>query len=154
MSDLACMQGSEIRLHVFQMRKLRFGEVMYKIIWVQSGCDHQANLKDPGFGSPRWLHVSTILPGSCNFIQVEFKYHTISTCVFIRNGLEFSFPSKVPRYFNIYAGDLGPIPGLGRSLGEGHGNQLQHSCLESPTDREAWPSTVYVVTKSWTWLHD
>ena len=30
------------------------------------------------------------------------------------------------------AEDLGLIPGLGRSLGEGHGNQLQYSCLENP----------------------
>jgi len=30
------------------------------------------------------------------------------------------------------AGDLGSIPGLGRSPGEGHGNPLQYSCLESP----------------------
>ena len=30
------------------------------------------------------------------------------------------------------AGDLGSIPGLGRLLGEGHGNPLQYSCLENP----------------------
>ena len=30
------------------------------------------------------------------------------------------------------AGDLGSIPGLGRSPGEGHGNPLQYSCLENP----------------------
>ena len=30
------------------------------------------------------------------------------------------------------AGDLGSIPGLGRSPGRGHGNQLQYSCLENP----------------------
>ena len=30
------------------------------------------------------------------------------------------------------AGDLGLIPGLGRSLGRGHGNPLQYSCLENP----------------------
>ena len=30
------------------------------------------------------------------------------------------------------AGDLGLIPGLGRSSGGGHGNSLQHSCLENP----------------------
>ena len=29
-------------------------------------------------------------------------------------------------------GDLGLIPGLGRSPGGGHGNPLQYSCLESP----------------------
>ena len=30
------------------------------------------------------------------------------------------------------AGDLGSIPGLGRSPGGGHGNPLQYSCLENP----------------------
>ena len=53
------------------------------------------------------------------------------------------------------AGDLkdaGPIPGLGRSLGEGHGNPLQYSCLESPLDRGAWWATVHRVAKSWAWL--
>ena len=36
------------------------------------------------------------------------------------------------------AGDLGSIPGLGRSPGEGNGNPLQCSCLENPMDGEAW----------------
>ena len=36
------------------------------------------------------------------------------------------------------AGDLGLIPGLGRSPGEGNGNPIQYSCLENPTDGEAW----------------
>ena len=35
-------------------------------------------------------------------------------------------------------GDLGLIPGLGRSPGGGHGNPLQYSCLENPMDRGAW----------------
>ena len=35
------------------------------------------------------------------------------------------------------AGDPGSIPGLGRSPGGGHGNPLQHSCLEKPVDRGA-----------------
>ena len=34
--------------------------------------------------------------------------------------------------------DLGSIPGLGRSPGEGNGNPLQYSCMENPMDREAW----------------
>ena len=34
--------------------------------------------------------------------------------------------------------DTGSIPGSGRSLGGGHGNSLQYSCLENPTDRGAW----------------
>ena len=43
--------------------------------------------------------------------------------------------------------DPGSIPGLGRSPGEGHGNPLQHSCLENPMDREAWWATVRKVTE-------
>ena len=36
------------------------------------------------------------------------------------------------------AGDLGSIPGSGRSPGEGNGNPLQYSSLENPMDRGAW----------------
>ena len=35
-------------------------------------------------------------------------------------------------------GDLGSIPGSGRSPGEGNGNPLQHSCRENPIDGGAW----------------
>ena len=52
------------------------------------------------------------------------------------------------------AGDLGSIPGLGRSPGGGHGNPLQYSCLENPMDRGAWQATVHGVAKSWTRLRD
>ena len=47
------------------------------------------------------------------------------------------------------AGDLGSIPGLGRSPGEGHGNLLQYSCLENPIGSGA---TAHRVTKSQTQL--
>ena len=53
------------------------------------------------------------------------------------------------------AGDIratGSIPVLERSLGGGHGNSLQYSCLENPMDRRAWWATVHRVTKSQTWL--
>ena len=36
------------------------------------------------------------------------------------------------------AGDLGSIPGLGRSPGDGNGSPLQYSCLENPMDGGAW----------------
>ena len=52
------------------------------------------------------------------------------------------------------AGDVGLIPGWGRSPGGGHGNPLQYSCLENPTDRGAWCATVHGVAKSQTWLSD
>ena len=49
-------------------------------------------------------------------------------------------------------GDLGSLPGLGRSPGGGHGNPLQYSCQENPMDRGAWRATVHVVEKSRTRL--
>ena len=52
------------------------------------------------------------------------------------------------------AGDLGLIPGLGRSPEQGNGNSLQYFCLENPMDRGAWQSTVHGVTKSQTRLSD
>ena len=36
------------------------------------------------------------------------------------------------------AGDVGSIPGSGRSPGEGNGNPLQYPCLRNPLDRGAW----------------
>jgi len=48
------------------------------------------------------------------------------------------------------AGDTGLIPGSGRSPGGGHGNLLQYSCLENPTDRGTWRAIVHRVTKSQT----
>ena len=52
------------------------------------------------------------------------------------------------------AGDLGSIPGSGRSPGEGNGNPLQYSCLENPMDREAWLTTVHGISQSQTQLSD
>ena len=46
-------------------------------------------------------------------------------------------------------GDLGLIPGSGRTPGEGNGNPFQYSCLRNPMDRGAWR-----VTRSWIQLSD
>ena len=47
-------------------------------------------------------------------------------------------------------GDVGFIPGPGRSPGEGNGNPLQYSCQENPIDTGAWQTIVHEVAKSWT----
>ena len=46
------------------------------------------------------------------------------------------------------AGDVGLIPGPGRSLGEGNGNPLQYSCLENSMDRGAWWAVAHGVDKT------
>ena len=45
------------------------------------------------------------------------------------------------------AGEVGSMPGSGRSPGEGNGNPLQYSCLENPMDSGAWGATVHGVTE-------
>ena len=49
-------------------------------------------------------------------------------------------------------GDVGSIPGLGRSTGGGQVHPLQYSCLGNPMDRGAWWATVHRVTQSQTRL--
>ena len=51
-------------------------------------------------------------------------------------------------------GDVGLIPGLGRSPGGGNGNLFLCSCLENPTDRGTWRATVHGVAKSQTRLSE
>ena len=50
-------------------------------------------------------------------------------------------------------GDIGAIPGLGRSSGVGNGNPLQCFCLENFMDRIAQLATVHAVAKSWIQLN-
>ena len=50
------------------------------------------------------------------------------------------------------SGDMGSIPELGRSPGEGNGNTLQYSCLENSMDRGPWWATVHGVAKIQTQL--
>ena len=51
------------------------------------------------------------------------------------NGKKVISTGKASAY---NAGDLGSIPGSGRSPGKGNGNPPQYSCLENPMDRGAW----------------
>ena len=48
------------------------------------------------------------------------------------------------------AGNLGSVPGSGRSPGGEHGSPLQYSCLENSMDRGAWQATAHAVAKSGT----
>ena len=56
-------------------------------------------------------------------------------------------PSSVGKESVCNAGDMGSIPGSGRSPGEGNGNPLQYSCLENPMDRGALRATVHGVAR-------
>ena len=63
-----------------------------------------------------------------------------------RSKIALDFPdSSVSKESSCNAGDLGSIPGLGRSPGEGNSNPLHYSHLENPMDRGAWRATVQEV---------
>ena len=69
--------------------------------------------------------------------------------------MQKGFPGgSVVKNLPTYAGDgdLGSIPGLGRSPAQGNGNPLQYSCLGNPMDRAAWQATG--VSKSWMGLNN
>ena len=65
-----------------------------------------------------------------------------------------SLVAQILKVSTCNAGDLGSIPGLGRSPGAGNGNPLPYSCLENPMDRGAWWAAVRGVAKSQTRLSD
>ena len=61
------------------------------------------------------------------------------------------FPGGLDGKVSVYnAGDLGLIPGSGRSPGDGNGNPLLYSCLGNLRDRGAWQATNHEVTNSQT----
>ena len=71
--------------------------------------------------------------------HVNHSYYDYVINTRMTNHLIKDFPGGSDGKASAYnAGDLGSIPGLGRTLGEGNGNPFQYSCLEHPMDREAW----------------
>ena len=78
------------------------------------------------------------------YLGVEFLGHIVIY------GLPRWFSGKETSYNAGAVGDMGSVPGLGRSPGGGHSNQLQYSCLENSMDREAWKAIVPGVAKSQT----
>ena len=61
-----------------------------------------------------------------------------------------AFPDgSVVKNLPANAGDVGLIPGSGRSSGEGNGNPLQYACLGNPMDSGAWWATDQKIKKRW-----
>ena len=101
-----------------------------------------------------------LLLGPLNW-QNQIRYMCILTCVhtyaykYIIICICKHFPGGSDgKESACNTGDLGLIPELGRSPGEGNGYPLQYSCLENSMDRGAWLATHCGVTKSRTWLSD
>ena len=78
-------------------------------------------------------------------MQVNIEISLVNN-VWVTKDMGFS-DGTVVKSSPANAGDMGSIPGSGRSPREGNGSPLQYSCLGNPTDRGAWRVTAHVVTK-------
>ena len=102
------------------------------------------------WGIYNWPSNYMSLNCTSKLIQGSFSLINIS-----ENSLEIfkSFPGDSEgKESDCRVGDLGLIPELERTPGEGNGYPYQSSCLENSMDRGDWWAAVLGVTKSWTWL--
>ena len=88
---------------------------------------------------PYVYQTSVLFKGLCLFIYIR-----IDSCL----GIRINPHSSVGKESACNVGDLGLIPGYGRSPGEGNGNPFQYSCLENPMDRGAWRATVHRIART------
>ena len=99
-----------------------------------SGCSEAAGKQPTTFGT-RWQEQNWVC-----FVQISFITY-----------LPWDWGSPGGSGGKVSAcnvGDLGSIPGLGRSPGEGNGSPLQYSCLENPMDGGAWRAAVHGISES------
>ena len=83
--------------------------------------------------------------------QRQRMFKLPKNCIYLTQDFLGGLDGKASVY-NV--GNLGSIPGSGRSPGEENGNPLQYYCLENPMDKGAWQTTVHGVRKSRTRLSD
>jgi len=98
--------------------------------------------------------MGTYIEAQENILKAK-KIHVIKPLMIKYSTMLNCFPGgSDSKELPCNAGDLGSIPGSGRSPGEGNGYPLQYSCLENAMDRGAWGATVHGVAKSQTQRSD
>ena len=91
-----------------------------------------------------FVHYTVIInTGKVDWYILEINIY--SKCLFFDWGFLGGSDGKESAY---NAGDLGLIPGSGKSPGEGNGNLLQCSCLDNPMDGGAWRATFHGIAES------
>ena len=103
------------------------------------------------------LHIHRHFFSYPNCITILHNTNTIVFISFLDNTVyQYSLPlaywSLDSKESGCNAGDMGSIPGSGRSPGEGNDIPVQCSCLENPRDGGAWGAAFYGVAQSWTRL--
>ena len=91
----------------------------------------------PGFGTLKiYTYDLTI------YVTQPSAFFHITLCCLYFHELPWWLRGKEPA---CNAGDVGSIPGSGKTPGEGNGNPPQYSCLENSTDRGAWWSQSWML---------
>ena len=91
--------------------------------------------------------LETCLFKSFAHIKIGLFFFSLLSCKSSLYILRESPNTSVGKETACTAGDLGSVPGSGRSPGKGNDNTLQYSCLENPMDRGAWQATVCGVAR-------
>ena len=126
--------------------------------WSGLPCSPPGELPDPGI-KPVSV-TSPVLSGMYFTTSVAWEAHVcISIYINLKYFLEYScflgfLGGSVVKKPSANAGDMGSVPGSGRSPGEGNDNPLEYSCLWNPVDRGAWRATVHRVAEGWMPLSD
>ena len=99
--------------------------------------------------SGKILQKSNVFTRSAATVMADSAKHFNKPLSLVDVAIFWGFPGgSVVKNPPASAGDMGLIPGLRRSPGEGDGNSLQYSCLGKSMDRGAWRATIYGVAKS------
>ena len=137
--------SDEICIFEKSMRRMEKRDALGKRLWGTSGSTQVSWPAEPDQES-----------GGGGRLQNTIKYHTE-----LQRDQRNDWASQVVLVVNNLpanaggGGDVGSIPGSGRSLGDGHSNPLQYSCLENPIDRGAWWATIHRAAQNQTrpkWL--
>ena len=98
---------------------------------------------------PFWNAISSIEKNKFVVLIILLAFILLVESMILTLNNSWAFPvAPVINNLPVNAGDLGLIPGLGRSLWEGNGNSFQFSCLGNPMDRRAWRAIDQEAAKS------
>ena len=124
-----------------------------ELIWIANYPTRNGKSKVPNLTSPNYVH-RTWIPETSIRSTILVKLKLKISLLFIPDSYEtLGFPGGSDgKESACNSGDLGLIPGLGKSPRGGHGNPLQYSCLENPHGQRSLASYVCGVTKSQTQL--
>ena len=131
----------------FNAMVLTWGTGIHNTSWLKSTCQHFRK----AFSQSRYFKSCfSNLPGQEPTSSMKLReqwgpvrassdvYFSIHKESCNQGQVSASLVAQMVKNLPANAGDLGSIPGWGRSPGEGHGNPLQYSCLENPMDRGTW----------------